>query len=40
MSPIMEKPVAVPSGTMRCRNARRLYLARTYAYIRGKDEGW
>ncbi|MEH6828654.1 hypothetical protein [Parasphingorhabdus sp.] len=35
----MEKPVAVPSGTIPLRNARRLYLARTYAYIAAKDEG-
>jgi hypothetical protein len=35
----MEKPVAVPSGTIPLRNARRIYLARTYAYIAAKDEG-
>jgi len=35
----MENPVAVPSGTIPLRNARRIYLARTYAYIAAKDEG-
>src|SRR5690606_7735587 len=35
----MEKPVAVPSGTIPLNNARRLYLARTYAYIAAKEEG-
>ena len=35
----LENPVAVESGTIALRNARRLYLARTYAYIAAKDEG-
>lgn len=35
----MRKPVAVPSGTIPLANARKLYLARTYAYIAAKDEG-
>jgi hypothetical protein len=35
----MENPVPVESGTIPLNNARRLYLARTYAYIAAKDEG-
>lgn len=35
----MENPVAVESGTIALKNAQRLYLARTYAYIAAKDEG-
>lgn len=35
----MRKPIAVPSGTIPLKNARKLYLARTYAYIAAKDEG-
>ncbi len=35
----MEKPVAVESGTIPLANARRLYLARTYAYIAAKEDG-
>ncbi len=32
-------PVAVPAGTIRLGDARRLYLARTYAYIAAKGDG-
>jgi LVIVD repeat len=35
----MRKPIAIPSGTVPLANARKLYLARTYAYIAAKDEG-
>jgi hypothetical protein len=35
----MKKPTAIPSGTIALKNARKLYLARTYAYIAAKDEG-
>jgi LVIVD repeat len=35
----MRKPIAIPSGTIALKNARKLYLARTYAYIAAKDEG-
>ncbi len=35
----MENPVPVESGTIPLTNARRLYLARTYAYIAAKEEG-
>lgn len=35
----MLKPVAVPSGTVPLKDARKLYLARTYAYVAGKSEG-
>jgi hypothetical protein len=33
------KPVAMPSGTVPLANAQRIYLARTYAYVAGKQEG-
>ena len=32
-------PVAVPSGTVPMANAQRIYLARTYAYVAGKQDG-
>ncbi len=32
-------PVAVPSGTVPLADARRIYLARTYAYVAGKADG-
>jgi hypothetical protein len=32
-------PVAIPSATVPLANAQRLYLARTYAYVAGKEEG-
>ncbi|MEO6715673.1 MAG: hypothetical protein ABIM50_00275 [Novosphingobium sp.] len=35
----LRNPVAVPSGTVRLADARRIYLARTYAYIAAKAEG-
>lgn len=35
----LKKPTAIPSGTIALRDARKLYLARTYAYIAAKDEG-
>ncbi|MGI8942660.1 MAG: hypothetical protein ACR2FJ_00215, partial [Qipengyuania sp.] len=35
----LRNPVAVPQGTVPVANARRLYLARTYAYVAGKQEG-
>jgi len=35
----LEQPVAVPSGTIPLADARRLYLARTYAYIAAKQDG-
>jgi hypothetical protein len=35
----MRKPIAIPSGTIALKDARKLYLARTYAYIAAKDEG-
>jgi LVIVD repeat len=35
----MKKPTAIPSGTVPLANARKLYLARTYAYVAAKDEG-
>jgi hypothetical protein len=35
----MRNPIAIPSGTIPLKNARKLYLARTYAYIAAKDEG-
>ncbi|MBK5264432.1 MAG: hypothetical protein JJE34_04235, partial [Alphaproteobacteria bacterium] len=35
----MDDPVAVPSGTIPLANARRLYLARTYAYVAAKEDG-
>ncbi len=35
----LARPVARPEGTVPMANARRLYLARTYAYVAGKEEG-
>ena len=35
----LRHPVAVPSGTVPLANARRIYLARTYAYVAAKGEG-
>ncbi|MES2441292.1 MAG: hypothetical protein V4574_00560 [Pseudomonadota bacterium] len=35
----LRNPVAVPSGTIPLADARRLYIARTYAYIAGGAEG-
>jgi hypothetical protein len=35
----LRKPVAVPSGNVTLANAQRIYLARTYAYVAGKQEG-
>jgi hypothetical protein len=35
----MDNPVPVPSGTVRLENARRVYLARTYAYVAAKQQG-
>lgn len=35
----LDRPVAVPSGTVPIADARRLYLARTYAYVAAKAEG-
>lgn len=35
----LRSPVAVPEGTIPLADARRLYLARTYAYIAAKGEG-
>jgi hypothetical protein len=35
----LRKPVAVPSGTVPMANARRIYLARTYAYVAAKQDG-
>jgi len=35
----LRKPVAVPSGTVPLADARRIYLARTYAYVAAKAEG-
>ncbi len=35
----MLAPVPVPSGTVPLSDARKLYLARTYAYVAGKAEG-
>ncbi len=35
----LRKPVAVPSGTVPLANARKIYLARTYAYVAAKAEG-
>ncbi len=35
----LRKPVAVPSGTVPMANARRIYLARTYAYLAAKQDG-
>jgi hypothetical protein len=35
----LRHPVAVPSGTVPLADARRLYLARTYAYVAAKQDG-
>src|SRR5690606_22202790 len=35
----LRNPVAVPSGTVPLANARRLYVARTYAYVAAKQDG-
>ena len=35
----LEAPVAVPSGTVRLADARKLYLARTFAYVAAKQDG-
>lgn len=35
----LSDPVAIPSATVRFADARRLYLARTYAYVAAKGEG-
>jgi len=35
----LRNPVAVPSGTVPLADARRLYVARTYAYVAAKREG-
>ncbi|HEU4650872.1 MAG TPA: hypothetical protein VFS49_05600, partial [Croceibacterium sp.] len=35
----LRNPVAVPSGTVPLADARRLYIARTYAYVAAKREG-
>ncbi len=35
----LRNPVAVPSGTIRLDDARRLYIARTYAYVAAGAEG-
>lgn len=35
----MRAPVAKPEGTVRLNDARRVYLARTYAYVAAKAEG-
>jgi hypothetical protein len=35
----MRQPVARPEGTVRLNDARRIYLARTYAYVAAKAEG-
>jgi LVIVD repeat len=35
----LNDPVAVPSGTVPLANARKIYLARTYAYVAGKQDG-
>ncbi|MEA3045996.1 MAG: hypothetical protein QOJ53_328 [Sphingomonadales bacterium] len=35
----LDRPVAVPSATIRFDNARRIYLARTYAYVAAKAQG-
>src|SRR5690606_22478366 len=35
----LRNPVAVPSGTVPLEDARRLYIARTYAYVAGKQDG-
>lgn len=35
----LRHPVAMPQGTVPLANAQRIYLARTYAYVAGKQEG-
>ena len=35
----LRKPLAVPSGTVPLANARKIYLARTYAYVAAKADG-
>ncbi len=35
----LRAPVAVPAGTIRLANARKLYLARTYLYVAAKQDG-
>jgi hypothetical protein len=35
----LRQPVAVPEATVRLDNARKLYLARTYAYVAAKQDG-
>jgi len=35
----LAQPVAVPSGTVRLANARKIYLARTYMYVAAKADG-
>jgi hypothetical protein len=35
----LRNPVAVPEGTVRLADARRIYLARTYAYVAAKADG-
>jgi hypothetical protein len=35
----LRRPVAIPSGTVPLADARRLYLARTYAYVAAKQDG-
>jgi hypothetical protein len=35
----LRKPIAVPSGTVPLADARRIYLARTYAYVAAKGDG-
>ncbi|WP_416195004.1 hypothetical protein [Sphingopyxis sp.] len=35
----MAQPVAVPSGTVRLADARKIYLARTYMYVAAKRDG-
>jgi LVIVD repeat len=35
----MKAPVAIPSGTVPLANARKIYLARTYAYVAAKQDG-
>jgi hypothetical protein len=35
----LRNPVAVPEGTVRLADARRIYIARTYAYVAAKREG-
>jgi hypothetical protein len=35
----LEAPVAVPAATVRLADARKVYVARTYAYVAGKGDG-